>query len=38
MKKERQKWATLLAEAKLYGQQPVTNRLEMMTEALTPSS
>jgi hypothetical protein len=38
MKKEHQKWATLLAEAKLYGQQLVTTRLEMMTEALTPSS
>ena len=38
MKKERQKWDILLAEAKLYGQQPVTTRLEKMAEALTPSS
>ena len=35
MEKERQKWTTLLAEAKLYSQQPVTTRREIMTEALT---
>jgi hypothetical protein len=38
MKKEAQKWATLLAEAKLYSQQPVTTRREIMTEALTSNS
>jgi hypothetical protein len=37
MAKEHQKWATLLAEAKLYSQQPVATRLKI-SEELTANS
>src|SRR5690242_4489082 len=33
MKKERHKWEIILAQVKQYSQQPVTKRLEIMTEA-----